>query len=230
MLSDEKYRKIWPKISGADDIVEILNQIKASKAPNLGEFIFRGKALDTFKENGSILIPHELLRSVTRYEKDPKCNNEIRGGGTTNKEAPLWAPSGKNLVTPEKYAEIAKTVNADYTQLVNDYDFDRNEPNSKKRFQKSQKRSEEWIKKQIPLMQNHNIILPVNVLSEEKARGINLNLFLGLKKWFKILEFHLKFIKEIILSSDNIVALSLNGGSHPDVEKSSHEAGYISTP
>ena len=154
-----------------------MNQIKASKAPNLGEFIFRGKALDTFKENGSILIPHELLRSVTRYEKDPKCNNEIRGGGTTNKEAPLWAPSGKNLVTPEKYAEIAKTVNADYTQLVNDYDFDRNEPNSKKRFQKSQKRSEEWIKKQIPLMQNHNIILPVNVLSEEKARGINLNLF-----------------------------------------------------
>jgi len=40
----------------------------------------------------------------------------------------------------------------------------------------------------------------------------------------------LKFIKEIISSSDNIVALSLNGGSHPDVEKSSHEAGYISTP
>ena len=62
-------------------------------------------------------------------------------------------------------------VNADYTQLVNDYDFDRNEPNSKKRYQKSQKRSEEWIKKQIPLMQNHNILLPVNVLSEEKARG-----------------------------------------------------------
>ena len=172
----DRYRGIiWHdhsnKISGADDIVEILNQIKESKAPNLGEFIFRGKALDTFKENGSILIPHELLRSVTRYEKDPKCNNEIRGGGTTNKEAPLWAPSGKNLVTPEKYAEIAKMVNADYTQLVNDYDFDRNEPNSKKRFQKSQKRSEEWIKKQIPLMQNHNVILPINVFSDEKARG-----------------------------------------------------------
>ena len=86
--------------------------------------------------------------------------------------------SGKNLVTPEKYAEIAKMVNADYTQLVNDYDFDRNEPNSRKRFQKSQKRSEEWVKKQIPLLQNHNVILPINVLSDEKARG-NLILYFG---------------------------------------------------
>ena len=161
-----------------------MKQIKESKAPNLGEFIFRGRALATFKDNGSILIPHELLRSVTRYEKDPKCNNEIRGGGTTNKEAPLWAPSGKNLVTPEKYAEIAKMVNADYTQLVNDYDFDRNEPNSKKRFQKAQKRSEEWIKKQIPSMKNHNIILPINVLSDEKARGTYLSSHLGGKLKF----------------------------------------------
>ena len=207
-----------------------MNQIKESKAPNLGGFIFRGKALETFKENGSILIPHELLRSVTRYEKDPKCNNEIRGGGTTNKEAPLWAPSGKNLVTPEKYAEIAKMVNADYTQLMNDYDFDRNEPNSKKRFQKAQKRSEEWIKKQIPLMKNHNIILPINVLSDEKARGNVVIVSFRMKTKKIFLEFHLKFIKEIISTSDNVVALSLNGGCHPDVEKNSRQAGDLSIP
>ena len=207
-----------------------MNQIKESKAPNLGEFIFRGKALETFKENGSILIPHELLRSVTRYEKDQKCNNEIRGGGTTNKEAPLWAPSGKNLVTPEKYAQIAKMVNADYTQLVNDYDFDRNEPNSKKRFQKAQKRSEEWIKKQIPLMKNHNIILPINVLSDEKARGNVVIVSFRMKTKKIFLEFHLKFIKEIISTSDNVVALSLNGGCHPDVEKNSRQAGDLSIP
>jgi len=39
----------------------------------------------------------------------------------------------------------------------------------------------------------------------------------------------LKFITEIISSSDNIVALSLNGGSHPDVEKNSHELISIYT-
>ena len=40
----------------------------------------------------------------------------------------------------------------------------------------------------------------------------------------------MKFIKEIISTSDNIVALSLNGGCHPDVEKNSREAGVISNP
>ena len=103
--------------SGADDIVEVLPQIIKSKASSLGTFMFRGQNLKSFEKNGSILIPHELLRNVTRYVPDANCANEIRGGGTTNKEAPLWAPSGKNLTTPEKYAQISRHVNADYTQV-----------------------------------------------------------------------------------------------------------------
>ena len=80
--------------------------------------MFRGDQLKNFKENGSLLIPHELLRYETRYEADAKCNNEIRGGGTTNKEAPLWAPSGKNLTTPEKYLELVNMIKPDIVQVT----------------------------------------------------------------------------------------------------------------
>ena len=80
--------------------------------------MFRGEQLKNFKENGSLLIPHELLRYETRYEADAKCNNEIRGGGTTNKEAPLWAPSGKNLTTPEKYLELVNMIKPDIVQVT----------------------------------------------------------------------------------------------------------------
>ena len=65
-----------------------------------------------------VLIPHELLRWEGRYERDAKCSNDIRAGGTTNKEAPLWAPSGKNLTTPENYIELARLVQPDLVQVI----------------------------------------------------------------------------------------------------------------
>ena len=65
----------------------------------------------------------KILRAVNRFTPDSTRNNEVRGGGTTMKEAPLWAPSGKNLTTPEKYIEIANLVCPDFIQVIkiNDY-------------------------------------------------------------------------------------------------------------
>merc|ERR1712141_181512 len=117
-LSSDISTNHWMKVVGADDIVEVVPQIIESGAPSLAKFMFRGKNLEKFETHKSILIPHELLRSGNRYKPDPNYNNEIRGGGTTNKEAPLWTPSGKNLTTPEKYTRIAKLVNATYTQVA----------------------------------------------------------------------------------------------------------------
>ena len=108
----------WPRVIGADDIVEVAKQLKQSGAASLGEFMFRGEQLEQYKQRCSVLIPHELLRWEGRYTPDAKCNNDIRGGGTTNKEAPLWAPSGKNLTTPDNYIQLARLVRPDFIQVI----------------------------------------------------------------------------------------------------------------
>ena len=205
--------------------MEVVPQIIESGAPSLAKFMFRGKNLEKFEMHKSILIPHELLRSGNRYKPDPNYNNEIRGGGTTNKEAPLWAPSGKNLTTPEKYTRISKLVNATYTQvgnklkdmilgltypyaqLMNDYDFDRRVANSKKRYQKAQKRSEDWIEQQLVQHSTSDtkLILPVLAQSDSISRG-----------------FHLDFIKKKVTQNENICALCLNGETDPMLNNQNH--------
>jgi len=192
----------WPRLIGADDVVEVAKQLKQSGAGSLGEFMFRGEQLEKYRQRGSVLIPHELLRWEGRYERDAKCSNDIRAGGTTNKEAPLWAPSGKNLTTPENYIELARLVQPDLVQLMNDYDFDRTKPNTKKRYEKAKKRSETWIDKQLTLLDDKcNVLLPVSVFSDEYHQ-----------------KFHLEFIaQKIAANKESIQGLSLNGETRQDV-------------
>jgi len=145
---------------GADDFVEFAKHAKKSSIKNLGELMFTdaGKS-----KNLSYLMPHEQLRFTTRLGDDI-----VRAGGVNMKTAPLWAPSGKCSTTPEEYVELAKFGNCSVTELMSDYDFDFRDKLSKKRWEKSQMRTESWLKVQLPLMANENIVIPVIYLPDEK--------------------------------------------------------------
>ena len=85
---------------------------------------------------------------------------------------------------------------------MNDYDFDRTKPNTKKRYEKAKKRSETWIDKQLTLLDNKcNVLLPVSVFSDEYHQ-----------------KFHLEFIaQKIAAHKESIQGLSLNGETRQDV-------------
>ena len=122
-----------------------MDAIAKSGAESLDKFIFRRAP-----QSASVLVPHEMLRFRNRY-LEAKKSNDIRAGGTTMKEAPLWAPSGKNLTTPEAYIKISNAVKPDILQLLSDYDIDYRTSISKKRYEKAIKRTESWVEKQLEL-------------------------------------------------------------------------------
>ena len=122
-----------------------MDAIAKSGAESLDKFIFRRAP-----QSPSVLVPHEMLRFRNRY-LEAKKSNDIRAGGTTMKEAPLWAPSGKNLTTPEAYMHISNAVKPDILQLLSDYDIDYRTSISKKRYEKAIKRTESWVEKQLEL-------------------------------------------------------------------------------
>lgn len=145
---------------GADDFVEFAKHARKSSIKNLGELMFTdaGKS-----KNLSYLMPHEQLRFSTRLEDEI-----VRAGGVNMKSAPLWAPSGKCSTTPVEYVELAKFGNCSVTELMSDYDFDFRDTLSKKRWEKSQMRTETWLKVQLPLMANEKITIPVIYLPDDK--------------------------------------------------------------
>jgi len=159
----------WPRAVGADDLVEVMDAFKKSGAASFDELLFRTKP-----PSASILVPHEILRFADRY-REAKKSGDIRAGGTTMKEAPLWAPSGKNLTTPTQYMEIARAVKPSVVQLLSDIDFDYRQPLSKKRFEKAFKRSESWIEQQIESDSDLAKLVPVLFHSDLKILGYHIN-------------------------------------------------------
>jgi hypothetical protein len=117
-LSSDLVAQSWPRIIGADDIVEILPSLVESGAESLKKFMFRKE-----QKYLSILVPHEVIRAQDRYSES-KRGKDIRAGGTTMKAAPLWAPSGKNATTPEDYVKLSNTVKPEVVELLSDYDID----------------------------------------------------------------------------------------------------------
>lgn len=145
---------------GADDFVEFAKHAKKSSIKNLGELMFTEAGNS---KNLSYLMPHEQLRFTTRLG-----DKIVRAGGVNMKSAPLWAPSGKCSTSPEEYVELAKFGNCSVTELMSDYDFDFRDKLSKKRWEKSQMRTESWLKVQLPLLANENIVIPVIYLPDDK--------------------------------------------------------------
>ena len=146
-------------------VFKVMDAFQKSGAASFDELLFRTKPA-----SASILVPHEILRFSDRY-REAKKSGDIRAGGTTMKEAPLWAPSGKNLTTPTQYMEIARAVKPAVVQLLSDIDFDYRQPLSKKRFEKAFKRSESWIEQQIESDSNLAKLVPVLFHSDPKILG-----------------------------------------------------------
>lgn len=155
----------WPHAVGADDIVEVMPAIIKSGAKSLNDFMFRKQS-----DSLSVLVPHELLRFQERYTESKK-SNDIRAGGTTMKAAPLWAPSGKNLTTPELYEKISNAAQTDVIQLLTDYDIDYRVPVSKKRYEKAIKRSEDWIERQLINKSPNWKLVPILCHSDDVVYG-----------------------------------------------------------
>jgi len=164
-ITKDQHRHHCPHAIGADDIVEVMPALIKSGAKNLAEFMFRKKW-----DSASILVPHEILRFHDRYT-EAKKSNDIRAGGATMKEAPLWAPSGKNLTTPEFYMKITNAVQPNVVQLLSDYDIDYRSSISKKRYEKSIKRSENWIEQQLKIGTTALKLVPIMCHPDDKIYG-----------------------------------------------------------
>ena len=67
----------WPRLIGADDVVEVAKQLKQSGAGSLGEFMFRGEQLEQYRQRGSVLtgidISHKWFMTNPKVVK-PTCN------------------------------------------------------------------------------------------------------------------------------------------------------------
>ncbi|CAG5083199.1 Oidioi.mRNA.OKI2018_I69.PAR.g10308.t1.cds [Oikopleura dioica] len=172
---------------GSDDFVESARQAKKSSIKNLQQLMFTNEGKNS---NHSYLMPHEQLRFSTRLEED-----EVRAGGVTMKAAPLWAPSGKCATTPEEYVLLAEFGNCSVTELLSDYDIDFRVKLSKKRWEKAQLRTENWLKIQLPMMAKKNIVVPVIYLPDDRQ-----------------FEIHVQNLKELLKNYEGTVCgLSIRG-------------------
>ena len=84
---------------------------------------------------------------------------------------------------------------------MNDYDIGRKTTNTKKRFEKSKKRSETWVDRQLELLSDQKAVLPVGVYSDPYLQ-----------------KFHLEWVAEKV-KNDRIVGLCLNCETRPDINE-----------